>query len=172
MHDSASHFQFCLIHTYWHSPRNLVGTHCIDIYFCQLITHFLVCVCVFQDIFTTCLQRWHLTDTHLWNSLTILFPARLHTYPPPHPNLWVPYSTYLSIIFLTVRCRALCSHSASVSTKCDFNILCDSIQFASLVWHSKLCITKSLHPRAAPAVGFSSLPHLFLLPVVLKNIKG
>lgn len=38
------------------------------------------------------------------------------------------------------------------SPQYSFNILCHSIQFSSLAWHSKQCITKSLHPYATPSV--------------------
>lgn len=44
------------------------------------------------------------------------------------------------------------------SPQYSFDILCDSIQFASLARHSKQCITKSLHPRAAPTAAPASLP--------------
>lgn len=89
----------------------------------------------------------------LWNNHeTVLFPAYLYASPRPLRAQLFRASKMLC---------GLCLHATSLlRLLCNFNIRCDSVQFASLARHSELCITASLRLHAAPAVAPSSRPSL------------
>lgn len=75
--------------------------------------------------------------------------------PPPTPETFcISLALLIFQQWAVVHCACMLCHSPQYS----FNILCDSIQFASLAQHTKQCITKSLHPHAAPPATPSSFP--------------